>query len=226
MRIQDIIPESVRKFLLDTHQSWLWPKVLEEYKKEIEGNRIPSEKLIKKLVYAWGNQGFSAQIDYIKTCINKTINSEGLIFECGSGLSTILLGIIAKKQNREMVSFEHIDFWAKRIQKELDKNKISNNTIYTRGLKDYGAFAWYDIDNFDCGKIGLCICDAPPGNTKGGRRGFFYLFKDHLLPNSIILVDDTIRKDEQKMIQEWEKEKPMTVEFSGILDPHAILTIH
>ncbi len=226
MRIQDVIPDSIRTVLLKKHQAWLWPIVLKKYKIEIDANRIPSKKLIKKLVYAWGNQGFSAQIDYMHTCIDKTLESEGLIFECGSGLSTILLGIIAKKQNRKMISFEHIDFWAQRIQNELDKNHITNNIIYTRGLKDYGDFAWYDIDDFKCEKIGLCICDAPPGNTKGGRRGFLYLFKDYLFPNSIILVDDTIREDERKMIQEWEKVLPMSIEFSGVFDPHAILRIH
>ena len=226
MRVQDIIPLSIRKSLLKVHQSWLWPKTLEAYKTEIEANRIPSQELIKKLVYAWGNQGFSAQIDYIQTCIEKTMKSEGMIFECGSGLSTILLGVIAKKQNRKMVSFEHIDFWAQRIQKELDKNQMTNNIIYNRPLKDYGQYAWYDIDGFECEKIGLCVCDAPPGDTKGGRRGFLYLFKDYFLPNAVILVDDTIREDEQKMIQEWEKELPMSIEFSGVFDPHAILRIH
>jgi len=225
MRVQDIIPVSIRKSLLTIHQSYIWPNALQEYKNEINANRIPSEKLIKKLVYAWGNQGFSAQINYIQTCIDKTLKSEGLIFECGSGLSTILLGLIAKKQNRKMISFEHIDFWAKRIQKELDKNQMDNNIIYSRELKDYGSYAWYNIDGIKCETIGLCICDAPPADTKGGRRGFLYLFKDCLLPASIILVDDTIREDEQKMIQEWEKIVPMTIEFSGKLDPHATLII-
>ena len=83
-----------------------------------------------------------------------------------------------------------------------------------------------DIDDFECDRIGLCICDAPPGETKGGRRGFLYLFKDCFLPNAVILVDDTIREDEQKMIQEWDKELPMSIEFSGVFDPHAILRIH
>ncbi|NHM06449.1 hypothetical protein G4D82_04385 [Flavobacterium sp. CYK-4] len=226
MRVQDIIPISIRKSLLKIHQSTVWPKALKAYKECIAANQMPSEELIKKLVYGWGNQGFSAQIDYIKTCIDKTMKSEGLIFECGSGLSTILLGIIAQKQGRKMVSFEHIDFWAARIQKELDKNQMTANTIYTRGLKDYGAFAWYDIDGFQCEPIGLCICDAPPGNTKGGRRGFLYLFREYLKTGAIILVDDTIREDEQLMIQEWEKELPMSIEFSGVFDPHAILRIY
>lgn len=225
MRIQDIIPVSMRKFLLKTHQQYVWPSALKEYKTLIESGLYPSKELIKKLVYGWGNQGFSAQIDYIDTCISNTLNTNGLIFECGSNLSTILIGIIAKKQGRKMVSFEHIDFWANRIQKELDKNNLDSNQIFVRQLKDYGNFSWYNIDGLEFEKIGLCICDAPPGNTKGGRRGFLFLFKDYLLSGAVILVDDTIREDERNMIIEWEKIRPIEVEFKGNFDPHAILRI-
>jgi hypothetical protein len=224
MRIQDILPLSIRKSLLKVHQNWVWPTALKKYKAEIEANRMPSQELIKELVYAWGNQGFSAQRNYLETCIKNTIDSKGLIFECGSGLSTVLLGIIAQQQDRKMISFEHIDFWAQRIQKELTKNKLENR-IYLRTLKDYGSFAWYDTDGIDFEPIGCCICDAPPGNTKGGRKGFMHLFKDYLMPDSIILVDDTIREDERNMIKEWEGIKPMDVKFSGEFDPHAVLTI-
>jgi len=225
MRIQDLIPVSTRKFLLKLHQQSVWPGALAAYKKLIESGQHPSKELIQKLVYGWGNQGFSAQINYIDTCIKSAVSTEGLIFECGSGLSTILIGIIAKKQGRKMVSFEHIDFWANRIQKELDQNNLNNNQIFVRQLKDYGNYAWYNTDGLEFDKIGLCICDAPPGDTKGGRRGFLYLFKDQLLPGAVVLVDDTIREDERNMITEWEQIKPMSVEFKGDFDPHAILTI-
>jgi hypothetical protein len=62
MRIQEIIPLSVRKFLLKQHQDWLWTNVLNEYRMTIEADRLPSKELIKKLVYAWGNQGFQLKL--------------------------------------------------------------------------------------------------------------------------------------------------------------------
>lgn len=224
MRIQNIIPVSIRKFLLKKHQNFLWPKLLNEYKHVINNNKKPSKELIKKLVYAWGNQGFSAQINYLETCIEKVSNSKNLIFECGSGLSTILLGIIANKQNRRMISFEHIDYWAIKIQKELQKNNL-DNIVYNRKLKDYGDFEWYSVDDIEIETIGCCIGDALPAQTKGGRRGFLNLFKNNLRKGSIILIDDTIREDEQKMINEWNKIISMEVEFRGSFDPHAILMI-
>lgn len=224
MRIQDLIPVSLRKFLLKTHQRMIWPGAIAEYKKQIDAGQIPSEHLIRKLVYAWGNQGFSAQINYIDTSIRKTFDTDGLIFECGSGLSTVLIGIIAQKQGRKMVSFEHIPFWAERVQTELDRFHLKNQLI-VRPLKDYGDFAWYDNSGLSFDSIGMCICDAPPGDTKGGRRGFMNLYHNQMQPGSIILVDDTVREDERNMIQDWQKIKDMDVEFKGDFDLHAVLSI-
>lgn len=225
MRVQDIIPVTIRKKLLKFHQNLIWKSTFDTYKKVIEKNEKPSKKLIKRLIYAWGNQGFSAQIDYLDTCIEYGLSTKGTIFECGSGLSTLVLGVIAKSKNRKMISLEHIEFWAQKIQSKLDENQLSNNILYFRELKNYGDFDWYNIDNIDISKIDLCICDAPPSNTLGGRRGFINLLKDKLESNSIILVDDTIREDEQLMIEEWKKIIPMEVNFYGNFDPHAVIKL-
>lgn len=225
MRIQDVIPVRIRKQLLAFHQSLLWKKSFNNFKEAIDKGEIPSKQVIKKLIYSWGNQGFSAQTDYLETCIKYTLSTKGNIIECGSGLSTLVIGYIAKVQNRKMISFEHIDVWAKRVQENIDNFQLDNNTIYVRQLKNYGDFDWYDIANIDFSTYDLVICDAPPSNTNGGRRGFIHLFKGKLEKNAIILVDDTIRKDEQQMIEEWKKILDIEVNFYGTFDPHAVIRI-
>jgi hypothetical protein len=124
-----------------------------------------------------------------------------------------------------MVSFEHLPNWADRVQKELEKYKLTNNEIYIQPLINYGDFNWYEINNTFISEIGLCICDAPPGNTFGGRKGFLYLLNDKVKTGTVILVDDTIRKAEQNMIKEWGNIFPMDITFKGTIDPHAILVI-
>jgi len=225
MRIQNIIPPFLRKKILNFHQNFIWNNTFNEFKSDIENKRKPSRKLLKKLIYAWGNQGFSAQVDYLETCIEYGLNTSGNIIECGSGLSTLVLGVIAKSNNKKMISFEHIDFWAKKIQNRLNDNNLINNQIYIRGLKNYGEFEWYNLDNIELPSFSLCICDAPPSNTLGGRRGFMYLLKDKLDDNAVILVDDTIREDEQLMISEWRTITNFDIQFKGSFDPHGIITM-
>jgi len=225
MRIQDILPKSLRKFLLKIHQGWVWPGYFKAYTEIINAGSLPDETLIRKLIYAWGNQGYSAQINYLQTMLQHALHTRGVIVECGSGLSTLMMGVIAKKRNMQMYSFEHFPFWAQRVQKEIDRCNLSQNTLYVTPLKSYGSFDWYDTGNVDISNIGLCICDAPPGDTRGGRRGFLPLFLNKMLPNAVILIDDTSRMDEQNMIREWQSLCDFTVTFSGVTDPHAILVL-
>lgn len=225
MRIQDIIPVQIRKYLLKRHQDWLWQRTIKKYKYIIEEGKTPSRDLIRKLVYAWGNQGFSAQTDYLESCINYTLNSNGLIVECGSGLTSILIGFIAKKQGRKIISFEHIDYWAQKIKGELERNNLTNNILLSRELVNYGNYDWYNVNEINIGMVGLCICDAPPGNTLGGRRGFFNIFRNQLQSDSIILLDDANREDEQIMIKEWQRVMQMNVLFIGESHLHAIIKI-
>jgi len=124
-----------------------------------------------------------------------------------------------------MISIEHHPKWAAKVQTEIKKYKLTNNQIFLSNLINYGDFDWYNIDNINISDIDLCICDAPPGNIFGGRKGFLYLFKDKVHNGTIILVDDIIREAEQKMIKEWSNIIPFDIIQKAENDPHAILKI-
>lgn len=224
-KLSRIVPSSPRKKIHKMYLNLLWSIYYKEYLKYINSNSFPGTKLIKNLVYAWGKAGWSAQQDYIETLIKYAKNTTNLIFECGSGLSTLLIGPIAKKRQLKMISFEHKTDWANRVQFQINKYKLTCNNILLRPLINYGDFEWYDIKDVNIPEIGLCICDAPPGNTYGGRKGFLYLFKNKVIKGTVILVDDTIRDAEQNMIEEWKNIQNFDVEFKGLNDQHAILTI-
>jgi predicted O-methyltransferase YrrM len=224
-KLSRIIPSTPRRRVYKIYLNFLWTIYYKEYLRNINSNSQPGKKLIKNLVYSWGNAGWSAQQDYIETLFKYAKNSTSLIFECGSGLSTLLIGPIAKKRQLKMISFEHNADWANRVQYQINKYKLTANTILLKPLVNYGDFDWYDIKNVNVSEIGLCICDAPPGKTHGGRKGFLYLFKKSVRPGTVILVDDTIREAEQNMIEEWKNILNFDVEFKGMNDQHAILTI-
>lgn len=223
--ISRLLPSTLRKKWKNKFLDILWSIYFKKYLKTINSNSLPEKKLVGNLIYSWGNAGWSAHQDYIETLIKYAINSTGLIFECGSGLSTLLVAPIAKKRQLKMISFEHNTDWANRVQSQINKYKFTNNNILLRPLVNYGDFDWYDIKDVNISEIGLCICDAPPGNTNGGRKGFLYLFKKNVRSGTVILVDDTIRKAEQNMIEEWKNIQKFDVEFKGLNDQHAILTV-
>lgn len=192
----------------------------------INSNSTIDGDLIRNLRYSWGNSGFSAKAEYIQTRINFSRKANGLILECGSGLSTLLIAPIAKKKGIQMISLEHNEFWARRVKNQLDKYNLRNSKIYLRPLIQYENFDWYDVANDnDIKDIALCICDAPPGKIRGGRKGFLYLLHNKLNTNSVVLVDDTVREEERSMINEWKGILDLEVHFKGASENHAILRI-
>lgn len=224
MKLKNLLPTPTKKKFLNFYRKIFWPIYFSQYKDKVKRKEKIDDKLLEKLIYTWGNVGYSAKIEYIKIMILYANNAQKLIFECGCGLSTLILGVIAKERNIKMISVEHIPFWAERVKNEIVKYNLSNNEIIVSNLINYGDFEWYERVNID-DKIDLVICDAPPASTFGGRKGFLYLYKDNIKSGSVILVDDTVRRAEKDMIKEWEGLMPMDISFKSPNDQHAVLVI-
>jgi predicted O-methyltransferase YrrM len=223
--LSGILPHNLYEYLKRTYFDILWHINFARYIATIRKHKMPGRRLIHNLIYAWGNNSYSAFSGYIETMIAYGYQTNNLIFECGSGLSTLLLGVIAKERNLEMVSLEHLPSWADRVREKLTRYGLTHNRVLVRPLTSYGDFEWYDTRDLDVDPIGLCICDGPPSTTYGGRKGFLYIFKDKVKKGSVILVDDVDREDERAMVAEWEKLLSFDIDYQGSADAHAVLTV-
>jgi hypothetical protein len=178
------------------------------------------------LIYGWGNEDWSAQDEFLAGCIEHALTTRGPILECGSGLSTILVGVIAKQQGRSHWALEHKPEWAAKIKKYLGRYKLDSVTLCTKPLKDHGEFCWYDPpadlipDNFS-----LVICDGPPGSTKGGRYGLAPIMKERLKPGCVILLDDAGRQEEIAISRRWKAELGARAEMRGSAKPYIEMTV-
>jgi hypothetical protein len=165
--------------------------------------------ILQRLVYLWGNEGWSGLSSYLLACLHHTDKTNGNVLECGSGLSTILMGIIAKSKEVKIVSLENSKKWRNRTNWYLKHFNLSNVSILYTPIVDRGKYEWYKIEKYSLPeRISLVILDGPPGDIKGGRTGFFHECRDSLNKDSVILVDDVIRKDEMNMV----------IEFSASMD--------
>jgi predicted O-methyltransferase YrrM len=182
--------------------------------------------VVAKLIYGWGNEGYSALDEYLAVCIDRVLTTSGPTLECGSGLSTVLLGAIAKKRGQGYWALEHTPQWAKKVQSYLDKYKLDNVVLCSKPLKDYGDFCWYDVplksmpDSYF-----LVVCDGPPGDTKGGRYGLVPIMRERLAPGSVILLDDAEREHEFETAKRWEVELGAPFKFSGSVKPYIEMTL-
>lgn len=167
----------------------------------------PGNRVLGDLVYGWGNAAWSANDDYLAACIHAASQADGPVLECGSGLTTLLVGAMAARQGRPYWALEHTPQWADRVRSELGKWGVEKVNLCIHPLKDYGEFSWYDPPWAEMPeKFALIICDGPPSETKGGRYGLMPVLGDRIGPGTTILLDDVVRPEEREIAARWKAE--------------------
>ncbi|HEY5132121.1 MAG TPA: class I SAM-dependent methyltransferase [Candidatus Krumholzibacteriaceae bacterium] len=176
----------------------------------------PPPRVLRDLVGGWGNASMSAWVDFIRAFLRCARETEGPILECGSGLSTVLLGLVAARTGKRVYSLEHHAIWADRARRVLRTYGIASVEILVSDLRSYGAYSWYDppLDilpkNFS-----LVVCDGPPWDTPGGRYGLLPVMRSHLKPGCIILLDDAHRAGERAIAERWARELGTSFAIEG-----------
>src|SRR5262245_56670862 len=108
--------------------------------RKLPEGQIPSRRLLSALIEGWGNQGFAATIDYLAAVAKNSVNTRGPILECGSGATTLLLGVLCGLRNVEVWTLEHSPEWLQRVVEALKRNGISGVHVCESPLVEYGDF--------------------------------------------------------------------------------------
>lgn len=185
---------------------------------------VPDRELLKNLMSGWGNEGFAAQTDYLEEVCKQAAQTNGPILECGSGLTSIMLGLLAGRRGVQTWSLEHVAEWGARVTNVLERFEIPNVQICAARLRSFGDFEWYDAPLADMPKeFQLVICDGPPGATVGGRYGLLPVMGARLSAGSVILLDDAARPGELEVLRRWFRETKLRVS-SPIENSFAVIT--
>jgi len=223
--IEIIIPVSVRKYLRQCHRKYIFNRALKYFINNPEMSLNIQSKVLSQLIYGWDNENWSALEEYLTRILEQAFKTEGNILECGSGLSTILLGIIAQKTGGTLQSIEHSDYWAEKVTNILQKYKINSVDLITSPLKDYGNYTWYKLPENIKNNFNMVVCDGPPADTPGGRYGLLPVIRSKLMPGCTILLDDAERAEEYKIANLWANELGTTFEIEGEKKPYAVIII-
>jgi hypothetical protein len=165
---------------------------------------IPDLATLRRLVAGWSNDSHVAQAEYLYEVAHRCAKVSGPVLECGSGLSTLICGLIAGRRGIDVFSLEHSQVWYERTQSALRRWDIRGVHLNSAPLRAYAEFEWYDIsriampDLFD-----LIVCDGPPGTTRGGRYGLFPVMRDRIGTSTVILLDDAGRPGETEALRLW-----------------------
>jgi len=174
--------------------------------------QVPTTEMLLELQAGWSNEGYAARTDYLAEVAKMAVTVSSPILECGSGLTSILCGLLAGRRGVRTYSLEHFPEWRARVNATLERLRIPQVQVFTAPLREYDGFDWYDAPLADLPpEFGLVICDGPPGTTAGGRYGLMPVLGDRLPAGSIILLDDTERASEVEVMRRWSAGTAVTV---------------
>ena len=222
--VKSVVPQPIKRRLRAAHRRRALGRAIRELQAMPEVRL--TDALVQDLIYGWGNEGWSADAELFKAIAAYAAQAKGPIVECGSGLSTLLLGIVADRTGQRVWTLEHHGAWAERMRTALADFGIKSVGIVHAPLRPYDGFSWYGapLDRMPSG-FALGICDGPPADTPGGRYGFFPVMRRHLAPGCAILVDDYERAPEKAIVERWRAEAPMHVDVHGTDQQYAVLTV-
>jgi predicted O-methyltransferase YrrM len=197
------------------YQRYVFWRALKQFSRLEDWHGV-SASLIEDLIYGWNNPVWAAKPDLLTAVIAHAAATNGPIIECGSGLSTMVLGLIAKKKGLRVWSLEHDRQWGEKTRLMMKKWRIESVELLIAPLRSYGSFDWYDVPMDSMPKdIALVVCDGPPGETRGGRYGLLPIMRSLLKPGCVILLDDAHRPDEKQILAEWAQEAASGYAITG-----------
>lgn len=175
---------------------------------QIGGSATPF--LLRLARLGWGNYFYSADVSYLAAVCRAAGEASESILECGSGLTTVLLGLIGDRRGIVVHTLENQPEWAERAATLLNSLGIRSVRIHCAPLRDYGAFQWYDVPEDLPPAFDLVVCDGPRmRTTRGGRYGLLPVMYRHITARTVVLMDDVKRTQEQEIIERWQREFPL-----------------
>ena len=223
--VKSVIPRPIKQFLDKAHRDFVFRRAIKAFMRNPEACAHAGNRVLIDLIYGWGNEGWSALDEYLAACIHHVLRSDGPTLECGSGLSTIVLGVIAKKRGKSHWVLEDKAEWTVRVQQFLKRYNLDTVVLCETSLKGFGSFSWYDAPVESMPDFDLVICDGPPFSTNGGRYGLAPIMKKRLKRGCIILLDDAGREQERAIAERWKTELGGSFEIFGSTKPFIKMTV-
>ena len=181
-----------------------------------------SDHAVEGLLYGWGNE-WSLKEELITELWHRAWHTRGPVLECGSGLSTLLLGIAAERLGYDVYSLEHDESWQAKVSEAVHRLGLSHVKVIAAPLVLHSGYAWYDAPGDFPPDFSLVLCDGPPAATMGGRYGLLAELRPSLADDCVILLDDAARDGEQEVLVRWTAEHQVTHRMEGKDKPFAVV---
>jgi predicted O-methyltransferase YrrM len=134
------------------------------------------------------------------------------VVECGSGLSTLLVGYALEKLGEgQILSMEHLVDWSDMTRTRIEQHGLQRHAVVFHApleeieVPGMRSWKWYDPNCWvEWKQIDLLIIDGPPAwKDESARYPALPLLWNYLSDGAIIFLDDTGRPGEKAVIAKW-----------------------
>lgn len=187
------------------------------------GALLPADTM-GDLVTGWDNC-WSIQPELIAELWQQAWTTPGPVLDVGSGLSTLVLGIVAERRGLVVISLEHDAAWHREIGTLLLQHEVRRVQLHLAPLQPRPGYDWYTLPAGLPRAFALVACDGPPWDARGGRYGLLPALVHHLAPGCVVLLDDAARPGEQAALARWSAEFGCRWEMRGHQKPFALVRL-
>ena len=194
---------------------------------ETSPSSLTDEQLIE-LWQSWGDDLPISRLPYIRTSIAEAARCAGPILQCGSSLSSILIGIIchqARAWSKQLWILEHDPHWGNMIRSYLKQYEIGKAHVISAPIEQFDGFVSYILDASRLPKsFALVLCDASVA-LPSSARGVMERMSDHLDDRCVFLARNAKRPRDLKRLADWAKKRsaPFVIRDEG--DPYVKIAL-
>lgn len=174
---------------------------------------LPPDAVLDELIDAWGNYDWPVQRDYLRAVGTAVLAGQRAILECGSGLSTLVVGALTERTGTPVHSLEHDPAWFEVVESYRSTCALGHVDLRLAPLRSYGDYSWYAFPADWSTGYSLVVCDGPPGDTPGGRYGVVPVVGVARLAGATVLLDDLEREGEQAVARRWAAEWGIALDY-------------
>jgi len=216
--------------IVDRTREWRIRDVVRELRRT-EPSRATILPLVVRLRDAWGNTGWSADLGFLEAVVVEGLESSGPFLECGAGLSTVILGVIAERKGAVVWSLEQDERWSLAMRARLVALGLGNVHIVYAPLEIKDGAAWYAFDDSSMPRAFPTIfCDGPSVRRsqwpeavyRGWRTPLVAELRRRGISFGSIVLDDADDRRCGALIDAWRHEGLLADRVETQFGPHVV----
>ena len=146
------------------------------------------------------------------------------VVECGSGLSTLIIGALFQQNQRgHIISLEEDPEWHEIMSNMLAEQGLNSYvTLISAPLQPYNSSGeetlWYSREHLavifqEFSHLDLLIIDGPIASSSASRYPALPEFEPLIDDQTLIILDDSNRPREQNILETWKQMYDLDIEF-------------